>query len=96
MPIRQVNERQRAIPEAGSVATRWSRLFEGALWARFELRRVADEADAIGVPGGKAAGQRPVCSHERSCRQRTALDAQIAGVFPMTHNVECAAPVWVA
>ena len=48
-------------------------------------------ADAIDVPSGKAAGQRLVCSHERSCRQRIAPTLRIIGVFPMTHHVECVA-----
>jgi hypothetical protein len=48
-------------------------------------------ADAIGVPGNKAAGQPLVCSHERSCCQRIALTFRIVGVFSMTHHVECVA-----
>jgi len=48
-------------------------------------------ADAIGVPGDKAAGQRLVCSHDRSCRQTIALTLRSLRVFPMTHHVECVA-----
>jgi len=48
-------------------------------------------ADATGVPSDKAAGQRLVCSHERSCRQRIALTLRTIGAFPMTHHVECVA-----
>jgi hypothetical protein len=48
-------------------------------------------ADAIGVPGDIAAGQRQVCSDERSWRQRMALALRTIGAFPMTHHVECVA-----
>jgi hypothetical protein len=45
----------------------------------------------LSVSSGKPAGQRLVCSHERSCRQRIALTLGTIGVFPMTHHVECVA-----
>ena len=44
-----------------------------------------------GVSGDIPAGQRPVSSHERSCRQRIALTLRTICVFPMTHHVKCVA-----
>ena len=49
------------------------------------------QAEAIGVPGEKAAGQRLVISHGRSCRQRVALTLRPIDLIPMTHHVECVA-----
>ena len=47
--------------------------------------------DATSVEGRKAAGQRLVSSHGRSCWQRIALTLSLVGLFPMTHHVECVA-----
>jgi len=49
------------------------------------------DADAISASRRKPAGQRQVCSDERSCRQRIALTLRTMGAFAMTHHVECVA-----
>jgi hypothetical protein len=65
--------------------------FEGALWARFDRGRSQSGTCATSVQSSIAAGQRLVCSDERSCRQGITLTLWTIGVFPMTHHVECVA-----
>ena len=65
--------------------------FDGALWARFESRRVTERRRGDKAARRASAGQRLVSSDERSCRQRIALTLSTFGVFPMTHHVECVA-----
>jgi hypothetical protein len=66
--------------------------FDGALWARFESRRVANRCSLRGsrqMTNPQVSGR--FTSRERSCRQRIALTLSTIGVFPMTHHVECVA-----
>lgn len=72
-----------------------SGIVDGALWARFGLRRVADRCRHYQRQWSYIRRSAASCSDARSCRQGLALTLNAIGVFPMTHPVECDVPVCV-
>lgn len=91
-PVRRARAAGRLRPSAPVGARR----LKGSDWARFGSAITRNWAPTPArVPNGVAAGRGLVRPHERRRPQTIALTLSVMCVFPMTHQVECAAPVRV-